>query len=618
MSAIYGFITSANEENNALRLRVLQGWHRQYGKQAESRLVSPSAGLGANLTHFSDEIEIPSPIMALSQNRYAVADALLFNREELLPRVGEAAESRMSDEALLLKLYEREGKKGLAAVNGDFAAAILDPAKQTVTLIRDHLGIRPLYYSADGHCLAFATDLRALACLPGADAAENEKKLYKTAASLYDMGVRETELKNARKVFPGSVTVLRPRGARAKVTEERYWRLGIKKVRYDSDADYQREMRALVEDAIRRRLNAVSGKIAAELSGGLDSSVIDILIHRMGRECVHGSWRMVSDDTPPVEGDERDVIRAVCKQEGITCTYLPYNRWAPAPGEAPPPPFENTTAIREMAAFAAANGACCVFSGQGGDEGVSHRSNRLELIRFGEWKYFFAEMRQEAEALHKGKAWCLRKTLGQILVAYPKRLLPQKADADALCFLNPDFARRMRHVKGLPYLFPIDPIACVNAGGITHRAEACAYLSAPYGVQYLFPYEDYRVMDFAVSIPRHLYRAPGSNRVIYRKAFDDLMPETLRRVDYKDTPAMRGVKPKNPEYEAFFKTVARELDWDRWGKYLNREQAEALEKAMAADEPDWRENYRMLRLGMMKCWLLQNLNAKGADWALKE
>src|SRR4051794_3570938 len=84
-------------------------------------------------------------------------------RERLL-RSGHVLRSQ-TDAETVLHLYEDHGDDALQLVNGMFALALWDEARQRVMLARDRLGIKPLYYSWDGTRLAFASELRAMFAL---------------------------------------------------------------------------------------------------------------------------------------------------------------------------------------------------------------------------------------------------------------------------------------------------------------------------------------------------------------------------------------------------------------------------------------------------------------------
>src|SRR5829696_9099392 len=103
--------------------------------------------------------------MASADGRFhIVLNGEIYNFRELrqeLERTGERFRSR-SDTEVVLALYAREGTAMLARLRGMFGLAIWDDAAKTLLLARDPLGIKPLYYSAHGETLRFASQVKAL------------------------------------------------------------------------------------------------------------------------------------------------------------------------------------------------------------------------------------------------------------------------------------------------------------------------------------------------------------------------------------------------------------------------------------------------------------------------
>ncbi|HEY2955050.1 MAG TPA: asparagine synthetase B, partial [Candidatus Eisenbacteria bacterium] len=109
--------------------------------------------------------------MASDDGRYAIVyNGEIFNFPELrreLEGLGQRFRTTCDTEAIL-RGFERWGAGVWPRLEGMFAAAIWDRRERTLHLARDPLGIKPLFYTTHGRGLAFASELKALAPVPGA------------------------------------------------------------------------------------------------------------------------------------------------------------------------------------------------------------------------------------------------------------------------------------------------------------------------------------------------------------------------------------------------------------------------------------------------------------------
>src|SRR5690606_34613566 len=94
------------------------------------------------------------------------------------------------------------GTDFLQDLNGMFGLALWDGPRQQLLLARDHAGIKPLYYWADGERLHFASEIKALLRVPGIPRELDAPSLNQYLTFLWVPGGR-TLLKNIRKVEPG-------------------------------------------------------------------------------------------------------------------------------------------------------------------------------------------------------------------------------------------------------------------------------------------------------------------------------------------------------------------------------------------------------------------------------
>lgn len=591
MSGIYGYLRSSAESDETL-LKRLELWNRAYGNRGCKQRFSSHFGLGCNLEKLSDNAPVGSPVFQIEDSVYAI-DALLYNREELLQKGSFSAE--LSDEELLVHYLNSFGIGALAEVNGDFSGAILDLKTNQLTLFRDHIGVRPLYYYLEKDFTAFSTDIRALTALPSADTSINEEWLYKSVMGLSTIHPTQTEFSHIFCVPPAGILTFRLNDDSITVCTKAYWTIGKKKIRLSSEKEYQEKLRELISDAVTRRLSAASGPFGAELSGGLDSGVIDILLNRTGRKGFYFSWSSSPEDLPLVPKDERLVIQDICNQENISCSYLPrtltldstsiianHMRDAGFPlSDADHESFRylltpstNILQICETAQFLNRSGAKIVFTGHGGDEGVSHRSRPYELFHYHEYYRFLRLLWSRTH----GKKHRIAKTLKACYDNLWKRRAeyhdPLQTFLSTPDLLQPEFAARFRKLKTLRHLFGFDPVAYIRNGGSRFRLEAVAQLGAYNGVRYVVPYLDYRVVDYAVSIPRYLYLRGFRNRFIFREAFKDLMPKSLYILQDKRDTSMLNAEPDPNWFEEFRKNREEcfaKLSREKWSRYLNFE-----------------------------------------------
>lgn len=577
--------------------------------------------MGCYLEHLSDEYPQGLPIQQ-NGTQSAVLDAILYNREELAQKLALDDISCVSDEELLLRLIQEQGYEALAEVNGDFAGAIYDDENITWTMFRSHLGVRPLFYYIDEDIFAFSTDMRGIAAMGGADLSINEKHYYLRMIGCSTLSACDTEYQHIRCVRPACWMVIRLTEQGFSVEEHPYWKLNAKPVRMKSDRAYQEELRRLVEDSVRRRLNAVSGPVGGELSGGLDSSVIAILMNRLGRKGEFFSWSYPPEELPLVEDDERKIVLDVCEQEGFHCHFAHYEKdehtirisdltkeiW---------PPYVNTTSISEGSRCLAEKGVRAVFTGHGGDEGVSHRCNLLELWKHGEYGSFLRALYHRTEGQSFRILRTLRRVRRQLTEVHPRFLQPFHSSINAEAYLSENFRERMKDTPQPQMSFAYDVVEYINGGGSRNRMDNVAVQGAMNGVRYMLPFLDYRVVDFAVSIPRSQYHNGVENRWIYRRAFDDLMPQSLREVHRKDTASTKNLPTKKNEREWFNQLVddlVSMLDEKYWAGYLKLDEVQKLRLQEGYTEDEFYQ--AEMKLNEIICCLnIQNMAQESAKRA---
>ncbi len=627
MSGIYGVWQPFRQtEQKSMELGKLKSWNKAYGTQFANTDADGNCHMGCFVEKLHESALQSSPVLVFN-GCYAVLDVVLYNREELLAK-GEFTE-KLSDEELLFQFIETFGYAQLKEVNGDFAGAIYDSKKQQLTFFRDHMGVRPLFYYTNGQGLAFSTDIRGLLSMQSTDVTVAEKWLWCKVAGGACFGTENTEFANIFCVKPASYMTFSLEENKLQCDKKTYWQIGTKKVRLSSEKEYQKRLKELITDSIQRRLNAVSGLVAGELSGGLDSSIIDILIHRLGREAAYFSWSASPAELPYAENDERLIVKDICEQENIVCKFSEKSvrigedsvmyRKVKAVGMEPEmnaglyrryafPPYISTLQIAKVAQYANDHGAKVVFTGHGGDETVSHRCNPYELFynkEYGHYLYYMWEStKEEKHRLYTTLLRCRRN----LTVSRKKLTSPFVSEFASKEMLRKELYEKYASKKGTPNYFAYDPITYIRNGGSRNRLDVVALLGAYGGARYIAPYLDYRVADYAVSIPRNLYLKHGTNRYIFKETFKDIIPESLYTLTGKEDTSWRNVEKTEQDPVEYLERKQRlvgMLDRSYWDNYLAWDVLEQWSTSPLASADENQDN--AMFSGVDACLSLQNL-----------
>ena len=174
-----------------------------------------------------------------------------------------------SDTEVVLRGYLEWGAAVAERLNGMYAFALWDSRTETLLLIRDRMGIKPLYYYPTEHGVLFGSEPKAILANPLAEKvvdADGLREMFaftKTPGHAVWSGMREVE--------PGTIVTVSRNGLR----EDTYWNLAATEHTDDQQATVE-HVRELLDDNVARQLVADVPRCVL-LSGGLDSSIITAL-----------------------------------------------------------------------------------------------------------------------------------------------------------------------------------------------------------------------------------------------------------------------------------------------------------------------------------------------------
>jgi asparagine synthase (glutamine-hydrolysing) len=201
----------------------------------------------------------------------------LYNRDELLDRLGGQATGITDDASLVLALHRSAGPEALARLDAAATVTVWDAAARRLSVYRDRWGQASQFYAERPGRLLWASDLQALLAR-GVDAALDPDALDFFLAAGY-FPAPWTGLAAVRKLPPAHRLTARPGGA---VELRPYWRpTGRPKVQITDEATTER-LQALLERSLRRRHRG-GDRTGILLSGGVDSALlVGMLTRRLG------------------------------------------------------------------------------------------------------------------------------------------------------------------------------------------------------------------------------------------------------------------------------------------------------------------------------------------------
>jgi len=311
------------------RARAMVGRLRHRGPDDEGVWADPDAGVALAMRRLAIVDLSPAghqPMVSASGRYVLVFNGEVYDHRALRARL-EAAGARFaghSDTEVLLAAVDAWGlRAALERANAMFGLALWDRAERRLTLARDRLGEKPLYYGWAGADLVFGSELKALR---GHDGFRPEVDRDSVAAYLRAGFVPHprTIYRGVATLAPGALVTFAAGGSAGSMPEpERWWSLGDTVTagagarRGEVPADAVDHLDELLGDAVALRLQA-DVPVGAFLSGGVDSSAVVALAQARG--C--GPVRTFTIAMPDAGFDEAPQAKAVAAHLGTEHTEV--------------------------------------------------------------------------------------------------------------------------------------------------------------------------------------------------------------------------------------------------------------------------------------------------------
>ncbi|MFN8264340.1 MAG: asparagine synthase (glutamine-hydrolyzing) [Chitinophagales bacterium] len=233
----------------------------------------------ARLSIIDTSVAANQPIYDITQRYAIIFNGEIFNyqsvRDELLQK-GVQFKTH-SDTEVLLYAYIHFGESFLHKLNGFFAFAIHDKQEDTLFIACDRFGIKPLYYYSDADFFFFGSELKNILQFP------IKKEIDWSAVSLYfQMNYipgKNAIFKNIQRLEPGQQLSIRNNNIEIK----RWYNIPYNALNAEQNQlsyeEQKKKLLALMDDSVRLRLIA-DVPLGAYLSGGIDSSVVTAMASR--------------------------------------------------------------------------------------------------------------------------------------------------------------------------------------------------------------------------------------------------------------------------------------------------------------------------------------------------
>lgn len=288
MCGICGFISIRSEKKDTLIKMNNTLTHRgpdDHGEEIYQLRNGRVVGFGQRRLSIMDLSPKGHQPMHSTNGRISVIfNGEIYNHQELRNEISDYSFFSDCDTEVIIAAYLKWGIDFVHKINGMFAIALLDRENDTVYLIRDRIGKKPLYYYKDGGGnVVFGSELKAVLC---SALFKREINLDVIGRFLYRNYIisPDTIYNNTYKLEPGAIMEI----SGDFIKNYKYWDIASKyndlKNNYTlSYEDAKEELKGLLRNAIAKRMIA-DVPVGAFLSGGYDSSLVCAIAQELSRE----------------------------------------------------------------------------------------------------------------------------------------------------------------------------------------------------------------------------------------------------------------------------------------------------------------------------------------------
>lgn len=483
----------------------------------------------------------------------------LYNYLELREELSGYPFKTQTDTEVILAAWEHWGEAALDRFLGMFAFAISDTVEGTVTIVRDRLGIKPLFYCEHGTELYFASEIKGLLAA-GVPHLPNESVIAQYLIHGYYDHTPETFFSTIKQLPAGHLL----RWKNGQATIRRWWYLPdrVESIERLSDEECVSAFRSLFDDSLRIHLRS-DVPVGITLSSGIDSLS---LFYELRRMTELKNLTIFSMGYPDPAHDETAEVQRLAAREGVPFERVEirpedFSSLLPTTLKLMDQPFGglSTMAYFKLMTAPKTQHVKVLLEGQGVDEmfgGYQYYSGNAyaDLIRTGDWRGITHEIHRLA---HDYRPWHLFAAARQFF--------------SVLNPTHPTFQDGSRFIRSSS-LKPSWVATADTRGRPTFEAPFASSLSnalyrdtmhtklprvlrfndhvtMAHGIELRVPYLDHRIVEFAFSLSNRLKINEGMRKVILRETMKGVVPDDVR---------LRQKRPQSSPQTRWFKTVLKD------------------------------------------------------------
>ena len=537
MSAIAGIFNVDGKPADPRLLRAMADAARERGPDADGYWMEGPAGLAFRLLATTPEaFRERQPWSSDDGNIRLVFDGRIDNRSELTHAI-EASGGHLdepTDLELVGRCFELWGEDTWRRLLGDFAIVVMDRCQRKMFCARDPMGFKPLHYFFDGKRFLFASELIQILQDPDIAQIPNEGFLAECLAG-GPFARTETVICNVFRLEGGACLTVE--GDRIK--HRRYYYLErAKPIRFATYDDCADALREVLFEAVRCRMRA-PGDVAANLSGGLDSSSIVCIAQELSRRgAVSNRVRAFSAVFSDPDANESEFITEVERTLALpVCRCTPFDpdsgysaEWVRATLELPR--YPNSVMLDGLDSMVVAWGSRVCLSGHGGDNTMNGSSADLAcLVRGAHPIRLIRALLYLRENIASGEVErglmhvVLRSAMWPLIPVAVERFVRGALGRDEgpssawLSWVEPSFARRHELVDraraasqewverphGLQAIWYLQ-----RDGWLTYGIEGAERHAVRTGLEYRNPFCDLRVIEFVCGLAEEQLKRAGT------------------------------------------------------------------------------------------------------------